>query len=64
MNPAREGTLSSADNPERVLGARRERFQDETNVVPQLTVACLAQIESLHLPAGARKRRCFVDLRG
>ncbi len=42
----------------------RDRFQGEAKVVPDLTLASTADIEALQLPAGARKRRYFVDLRG
>jgi phenylacetate-CoA ligase len=48
----------------RVLGELRERFQGEAKVAPVLTVSTPEEVEALQMPAGARKRRVFVDLRG
>lgn len=45
------------------LRALRERFQGALKVVPEITLAAPAEIEALQMPAGARKRRYFVDLR-
>lgn len=45
------------------LPALREAFQGRTKFIPQLRVAGRAEIEALQLPAHARKRRAFVDLR-
>jgi len=45
------------------LRALRERFQGAVKVVPDLVLAAAADLEALQMPAGARKRRYFVDLR-
>lgn len=45
------------------LADLREVFQGRTKIVPQLRHAPRAEIEALQLPAHARKRRTFVDLR-
>jgi hypothetical protein len=46
-----------------VVRTLRERFQGEAKVSPQLTTASPEEIEALQMPAGARKRRFFIDLR-
>jgi phenylacetate-CoA ligase len=58
-----EVKIVCAGDPARVAAALRERFQGEAKVVPQISAATTAEIEALQLPAGARKRRYFVDLR-
>jgi len=58
-----EVKVACTDDPARVLAALKERFQGEAKVTPQLAAASAAEIESLQLPEGARKRRYFVDLR-
>lgn len=45
------------------LDRLRERFQGMAKVAPELTLATAAEIESLQMPEGTRKRRYFVDLR-
>ncbi len=49
--------------PDRVLAVLRERFRGEAKVTPHLKLASPEEIEALQMPDGARKRRCFVDLR-
>ena len=46
-----------------ILGKLRERFQGTAKVSPELTLAGPAEIESLQMPEGARKRQFFVDRR-
>lgn len=58
-----EVKIECARDVTRVAAALRERFQGQTKVVPQITAATAAEIETLQMPAGARKRRYFVDLR-
>jgi phenylacetate-CoA ligase len=63
MSDKVEVRLACSGDPARVLPALRERFQGEAKVVPEMAVAPAADIEAMQLPAGARKRRYFVDLR-
>jgi phenylacetate-CoA ligase len=58
-----EVRVACAAEPAAVLRVLRERFQGEAKVTPQLSVASPAEIESLQMPEGSRKRRFFVDLR-
>ena len=48
---------------EQALRTLQERLQAEAKVTPTLTTASAAEIESLQMPQGARKRRFFIDLR-
>ena len=41
----------------------RDALQARAKIAPQVRHVSLAEIESLQLPAQARKRRTFVDLR-
>jgi len=43
--------------------ALRERFQGEAKVVPGIMTATMAEIDTLQMPDGARKRRYFIDER-
>jgi phenylacetate-CoA ligase len=45
------------------LAELREVFQARTKLVPQIRAATREEIEALQMPAQARKRRTFVDLR-
>ncbi|HTL74633.1 MAG TPA: AMP-binding protein [bacterium] len=45
------------------LDALREALQARAKIAPQIRRAAPEEIESLQMPAGARKRRLFVDLR-
>jgi len=45
------------------LPSLREALQGRTKIVPQLRQASREEIEALQMPANARKRRWFVDLR-
>jgi phenylacetate-CoA ligase len=58
-----EVRLARGPDRKESLGALRERFQGVVKVIPEITVAPLAEIEALQMPQGARKRRYFVDLR-
>jgi phenylacetate-CoA ligase len=58
-----EVRFSCRDESARTLRTLEERFQGEAKVRPAIALAPAEEIESLQLPAGARKRRFFVDLR-
>ncbi len=58
-----EVKIACAGEPASVCTVLRERFQAEAKVSPALCVATPSEIEQLQMPAGARKRRYFVDLR-
>jgi len=58
-----EVKFSSTGDPAKLIAALKEQFQGAVKVSPQITAAAAAEIELLQLPAGARKRRYFVDLR-
>ena len=58
-----EVRLACSGKPDRTLSALRERFQGAVKAVPEITLAAPAEIESLQMPPGARKRRYFFDLR-
>ncbi len=58
-----EVKVACEDDSSRVFSELRDRFQGEARVSPQLTAAAADEIENLQMPAGARKRRYFVDLR-
>jgi phenylacetate-CoA ligase len=58
-----EVRVACAAEPAAVLRVLRERFQGEAKVAPQLSVASPAEIESLQMPEGSRKRSLFIDLR-
>jgi phenylacetate-CoA ligase len=58
-----EVRLACAGTTKTILGRLREQFQGAAKVTPELILAALAEIESLQLPEGTRKRRFFVDLR-
>lgn len=58
-----EVKIACAGDAVSVAAALKERFQGEIKVAPLITAATAAEIELLQLPAGARKRRFFVDLR-
>ena len=58
-----EVRLAGAGMAKTILGRLREQFQGAAKVTPELTLAAPAEIESLQLPEGTRKRRFFVDLR-
>jgi phenylacetate-CoA ligase len=58
-----EVRLACAGTSKTILGRLREQFQGAAKVTPELTLAAPAEIESLLLPEGTRKRRFFVDLR-
>jgi hypothetical protein len=48
---------------ERVLGELTAAFQGRTKIVPRLTPTPRAEIESLQMGEGSRKRRFFIDRR-
>jgi len=52
----------SGDN-DQSSSALRERLQAEAKVTPAITPSTAAEIESLQMPEGSRKRQFFVDLR-
>jgi len=58
-----EVRVACSGNEASVVRTLRERFQGEAKVSPQLTTASPEEIEALQMPAGARKRRFFIDLR-
>jgi phenylacetate-CoA ligase len=58
-----EVRLACAGTAKTTLRKLREQFQGGAKVVPELTLAAPAEIESLQMPEGERKRRFFVDLR-
>ena len=58
-----EVRVACAREGKTILGRLRERFQASAKVAPELKLAAPAEIESLQMPEGARKRRFFVDLR-
>ena len=58
-----EVRLACAGPVKTTLGKLRGRFQGTAKVTPELMLATPAELESLQMPAGARKRRFFVDLR-
>jgi phenylacetate-CoA ligase len=58
-----EVRLACAADATRTLAILRERFRGEAKVTPELRLASPEDIEALQMPAGARKRRYFVDLR-
>lgn len=45
------------------LNVLKERLQAEAKVTPAITTSTNEEIEALQMPEGARKRKCFVDLR-
>ena len=63
LSDAVEVRVACTADPARVLALLRERFRGEAKVTPQLTLASPEEIEALQMPEGARKRRCFIDLR-
>ena len=58
-----EVRVACGGDPAQVLERLRERFRGEARVTPELSAASAESIEALQLPAGARKRRFFVDQR-
>jgi phenylacetate-CoA ligase len=58
-----EVKIACASDAAKISATLKERFQGEAKVIPQITVASVAEIEKLQLPDCARKRCYFVDLR-
>jgi phenylacetate-CoA ligase len=58
-----EVRLACAGTAKTTFDRLREQFQGAAKVTPELKLATSAEIESLQLPEGTRKRRFFVDLR-
>ena len=63
LSDALEVKIACAGDAGKIAAALREQFQGEIKVAPQISAASPAEIEQLHWPPGARKRRWFVDLR-
>jgi phenylacetate-CoA ligase len=58
-----EVRVACEGEPARVLSALRERFLGEAKALPEIHPTTPEEIETLQFPAGARKRRYFIDLR-
>jgi phenylacetate-CoA ligase len=63
LSDAVEVKVCAAGDAAALCSTLRDRFRGEVKVTPTITLASSAEIESLQMPEGARKRRFFVDLR-